>query len=88
MFTLSHLCGACGLGKAHKLPFPGHLGRTSAVGNIVHSDIVGELEPWFPDRFQYVFTFIGDHWGYTFFQFLRTRDEVNKAFAMMTPKLS
>ena len=47
---LKNVFRACRLVKAHRLPFPGHFEDSKQVGAIVHSDIVGKLEPSFPDR--------------------------------------
>lgn len=85
---LSHPCRACKMGKAHTLPFLGHIERASRVGKTVYSDVVGELELSIPDRFQYLCPFLEDHLRYTFLRFLSTRIGVNKAFSMMISRLS
>ncbi|MBW5416393.1 GAG-pre-integrase domain-containing protein, partial [Pseudomonas sp. MAG002Y] len=59
------VCRACRLGKAHKLPFPGHFNRADAVGDILHSDIVGPLELSFPDKYNYFYTIHDDQSRYT-----------------------
>jgi GAG-pre-integrase domain len=37
------VCRSCRLGNAHKLPFSSNFSRTSAPGELIHSDIVGPL---------------------------------------------
>lgn len=76
------------MGNVPKQTFPGHFSRESAVREIIHSDNVGNPEPSFPNRFQYVCTFIDDHSRYTLLEFLRTQDELNKAFSMMASEFS
>lgn len=58
------VCRACWLGKEHKLPSPGRFKRASAVGKIVHSDIMGPTVLSFPDALPYVATFLYDHSRY------------------------
>lgn len=74
------VCRACRLEKAHKLPFPGHFRTTSAVGEIVHSDVVGPLEISFPDRFRYVSTFLDDHSRYVFVGLMVRRSALGDVF--------
>ena len=68
------------MGKAHKLPFPGHFERAAAPGKIVHSDIVGPLEPSYPDQYRYVVTFLDDHSRYLFVGFMCHRNELYEIF--------
>ena len=46
------VCCTCRLGKAHKLPFPGHFRPAKHVGDLLHSDIVGPLvqHSWMKNR--------------------------------------
>lgn len=74
------ICRACRLGKAHKLPFPGNFEIADHVGEVVHSDIVGELEPSFPDRFRYVTTFLDGHSRYTFIGLMRYKSDLTEVF--------
>jgi len=81
------VCRACRLGKAHKLPFPGHFRRASAVGDIVHSDIVGPLELSFPDGFRYVSTFLDDHSRYVLIGLMCRKSGLGDAFAGASARL-
>ena len=40
---VSEVCRACRLGKAHKLSFKGKFKRTEALGDVIHSDVVGPV---------------------------------------------
>ena len=84
---LKGVCRACRLGKAHKLPFPGHFRRAKAVGDLVHSDIVGPLEPSFPERYRYASPFLDDHSRYTFIGLMRRRSAVQEVFSGVTEKI-
>lgn len=86
--TSKSTCRACMLGKAHKLPFHGKFNRASHLGEKVHSDIVGKMCLSFPDRYQYVCTFLDDHSRYTFLAFFHHRDEVSNAFKMVAGRFS
>lgn len=74
------ICRACRLGKAKKLPFIGHFGRADKVAEIVHSDIVGKLEPSYPHNHRYIGTFIDDYSRYTFVGFLKHKSDIKEAF--------
>ena len=65
------VCRACRMGKAHKLPFPGHFEVAEQVGDTVHSDIVGKIEPSFPDRFRDASTFVDGHSRYPMVGFMQ-----------------
>jgi len=80
------VCRACRLGKAHKLPFPGHFRRTSKVGELVHSDIMGKLEPSFPDRFRYVSTFLDDHSRYVLIGCIQRRNMLKTVFNQVSSR--
>lgn len=71
---------ACRLGKAHKLPFVGHFRRADKVGDIVHSDIIGPLEPSYRDQYRYFATFQDDHLRYNFAVLMRKRSDLYEAF--------
>lgn len=50
---MEEICRACRLGKVHKLSFPGHFRHASAVGEVVHSDVVGIVSRPLPIRFNF-----------------------------------
>ena len=77
---MNEICRACRLGKAHKLPFKGTFNRAVNVGDIVHSDIVGPLEPSYPDRYRYFATFQDDHSRYDFAGMMTHKNEVGDVF--------
>lgn len=79
-------CRACRLGKAHRLPFPGHFEDVKHVGELVHSDIVGNLESSFPDRFKYVSTFLDGKSRYKFAGMMRHRSDVYTVFEGVSTK--
>uniref|UniRef100_A0ABD2WMT1 Integrase catalytic domain-containing protein n=1 Tax=Trichogramma kaykai TaxID=54128 RepID=A0ABD2WMT1_9HYME len=37
-------CGACALGKAHRLPFTKSVSKTSYIGELVHADVCGPMQ--------------------------------------------
>ena len=80
LHLMKDVCRACRLGKAHKLPFPGHFEPADQLGEIMHSDILGPLEPSFPDRHRYVSTFLDAHSRYTFIGLMRHRSDVSDVF--------
>lgn len=84
--VLSEKCRACEIGKAHKLPFTVKFKTTSTIREIVLSDIVGKLTISFPDRFQYVCTFMHDYSRYTYLAFFTRRSEVSEAFKTIARK--
>lgn len=49
--VLSRPRRVCKLGNAHELPFSGHFKRATEAGEIIHSDIFGNLELSFSGRF-------------------------------------
>lgn len=80
MNQLGEVCRACRLGKAHKLPFSGHFLHASAIGEIVHSDIVGPLEASYRDYYRYVCTFLDDHSRYLFIGLMQHRSDLASVF--------
>ena len=74
------ICRACSLGKAHKLPFHGHFEQCNCPGEIVHSDVVGKLEPSFPDGYRYFATFMDGHSRYLFVAFMVNRSDLYDSF--------
>lgn len=73
------VCRACEMGKAHKLPFPGHFMKAERVGQKVHSDIVGKIDASFPAGSRYICTFLDDFSRFTFVTFLRRKSDVKEA---------
>ena len=80
LHTSNKVCRACRLGKAHKLPFRGKFERAERVGQIVHSDIVGPLEPSYTDGWRYMCTFIDDYSRFVVVAFMRHKDELYDAY--------
>lgn len=85
---MDHVCRACRLGKAHKLPFKGKFTRALEVGDIVHSDIVGPLEASYPDRYRYFATFQDDHSRYGFAGMMRRKSDVGDVFIAFAHRFS
>lgn len=81
---LEEICRACRLGKAHKLPFSGQFKRTENVGELVHSDIMGKLEPSFPDNFRYIATFLDDHSRYLLLACMKKRDDLHGVYSQIS----
>lgn len=84
---IENVCRACQLGKAHKLPFTKNFRRELAVGQIMHSNIMGKLTMSYPDRYQYVCTFLDYHSRYTLLTFLFDKSDVHNAFQKMLIKM-
>ena len=80
------VCRACRLGKAQKLPFPGHFDIASTIGEVVHLDIVGKLETSFPDRYRYVLTFVDSYSRYTFIGLMRYCSDLSNVFKGVSAK--
>lgn len=80
------VCRACRLGKAHKLPFPGHFQRAHAVGDIVHSDTVGPLVWSFPANFKYACTFMDDYSRYLVIACMGARSQLSEAYEKVSAK--
>jgi GAG-pre-integrase domain len=72
---------SCRLGKAHKLPFSSNFSRTSAPGELIHSDIVGPLPISFPDKNRYMVTFLDDYSRYLVVALMQKKSEIGYAFA-------
>jgi hypothetical protein len=53
-------CHACAAGKMHRLPFPDSPLRASALGDLVHSDILDVSHASLGGN-HYILTFIDDH---------------------------
>ena len=80
LHKLNDVCRACRLGKAHKLPFKGHFERAKSIGDLIHSDIVGPLQPSFPDRYKYAATFQDDHSRFAYVGFMRNKSDLPSVF--------
>lgn len=70
---------ACEIGIAHQQPLTGHFCWESAVGIIMHSDIVEKLALSYSDNYRYVCNFRDDQPGYTSFAFLRDKSALHDA---------
>jgi hypothetical protein len=55
-----HLCDACAAGKAHRLPFPASPSRSTALLDLVHSDLM-QLNTLSLGGARYLFTLLDDH---------------------------
>ena len=86
LVQMDDVCRACRLGKAHKLPFPGHFEQAKAVGEIIHSDIVGPLEPSWPDRYRYISTFVDGHSRYTLIGLMHHKSDIHEVFQGVSAK--
>ena len=86
LVQMEEVCRACRLGKAHKLPFPGHFRHTKAVGDMVHSDIMGPLQVSYPDGFRYVSTFLDDHSRYLMIGCMSRRSMLGDVFEQISAK--
>ena len=82
------VCRACRLGKAHKLPFLGHFEDAKALSDVIHSDVVGPIEPSYPDSYRYIATFLDGYTRYTLVVFLKHRSELSEAYKIMLLKLN
>lgn len=79
-------CRACRLGKAHRFSFHSQFEHAISVGGILHSDIVGKVEPSYPDRLQYISTFLYDHSRYTLIGFMKHRSNISDVFKAVTAR--
>ncbi len=79
---------ACRMAKAHKLPFKGKFTRATKVGDVIHSDIVGPLEPTFPDRYRYFVTFQDDHSRYDFIGLMKRKSDLIIVFNAFLARFS
>ena len=69
-------CEKCQLNKSKKLPVPRDSGtRASEVLEIVHTDILGTIQPESVDGHRYAIRFVDSFSRYQKLYFLRTRDE-------------
>ena len=69
-------CEICQLNKSKKLPVPRDSGtRASEVLEIVHTDILGPIQPEAVDGHRYAIGFVDSFSRYQKLYFLRTRDE-------------
>lgn len=67
------ICRPGRLGKTHKLPFPGHFTRSTAVADVIHSDILGPLEKSYPGETKYVATFMDEYSRFLFVGFMHPK---------------
>lgn len=57
-------CHDCLLGKAKRLPFPDSTRETTAVLQLVHTDLMGPFTPGGPSNEHYVLSMVDDYSGY------------------------
>lgn len=88
LHEMEDVCRACRVGKAHKLPFPGNFRRVNALGDVVHSDIVGPLHISFPDGYCYVCNFLDEHSRYAFIGLITRRSALKYVFDGVSRKMS
>jgi hypothetical protein len=68
----------CLEGKTTKLPFRGMFEHADEVGEIIHSDMAGNLPVSFPDRHQYVTTFTDDNSGHISVVLMQRKSQLPK----------
>lgn len=72
-------CESCIYGKQHRLKFGTTARKTTEIGELIHSDLVGPL-PLTRGKRRYLLTFIDDFTDYCSVSILKTKDEVYEAF--------
>jgi transposase InsO family protein len=73
-------CETCMKGKMAKSMFKASESKTNEVLDLIHSDLMGQMETASFGRAKYVLTFIDDFSRKTFVYFLRTKDETFELF--------
>ena len=81
-FSIEHddVCRGCALGKYTKAPFPGSDSRALGLLDLIHTDVSGQMTPWFVSGFEYYALFIDDYSRKCWVYFLKTKDEVFSKF--------
>ena len=74
-------CKGCALGKMHDRSYPPSGKRASCPLALVHTDLVGPVEPHSHAR--YVLTFIDDYSGYSLVVFICNKDATSQHFKTM-----
>lgn len=77
---MSDVCRACLLGITHKLRFPGHFPKAAAVGDVVHSNIIGPLEPVYPDGYPFDASLQDEHCRYAYIGFMHRKRDLTAAY--------
>jgi hypothetical protein len=85
--TPSSICPGCAFGKMHRLPFKHGRRRATQVGEIIHSDVCGPMEPPSPGGARYYVSFKDDLSGYCVIYFLRLKSEVFDRFKLFVCKI-
>jgi hypothetical protein len=85
--TPSSICPGCAFGKMHRLPFKHGRRRATQVGEIIHSDVCGPMEPPSPGGARYYVSFKDDLSGYCVIYFLRFKSEVFDRFKHFVCKI-
>jgi hypothetical protein len=74
-----HLCDACAAGKAHRLPFPASPSRSTALLDLVHSDLM-QLNTASLGGARYLFTLLDDHSKKLWIYFLKRKSDAFQYF--------
>jgi transposase InsO family protein len=74
-----HLCDACAAGKAHRLPFPASPSRSTALLDLVHSDLMQLNTPSLGGA-RYLFTLLDDHSKKLWIYFLKRNSDAFQHF--------
>lgn len=78
---LKQFCDACASAKIHRLPFPRvNERRTSAILDLIHSDIVGPITPESRGGNRYFATFIDDHSRFSTIYTIKSKDQILESF--------
>lgn len=73
-------CVACATGKQTRDPFPPSTSRSSAILDLIHSDLCGAMRTQTLGGSLYFMTFIDDYSRKVFTYFLRSKDQVASTF--------
>lgn len=73
-------CKVCAEGKQTRLPFETSKSRTFHVLDLVHADLIGEMETQSIGGARYILTFVDDFSRKVFVYFLRKKSEVFETF--------
>jgi hypothetical protein len=74
-----HLCDTCAAGKAHRLPFPASPSRSTALLDLVHSDLMQLNTPLLGGAC-YLFTLLDDHSKKLWVHFLKRKSDAFQHF--------
>jgi transposase InsO family protein len=79
-------CEACALGKQTRIKFKKNTERKSlAIGDIIHTDVMGPLTPVSIGGAKYVLTFMDDFSRFSWVYFLKHKSEVYEKFKIFHP---